>query len=459
MTQQVRQRYGNNRKATWALALAMVAAIAAVVIPIATGAPDKTYTMLSPSSGAVTPPAPTSGNTASAQNLCVTSAYTSVKVVITNTAKNAPLGSANVTFPANVTVTGAAFVPGKEGWLIPYSGGNMVPIRQLSLATSASVTISVALTTGPTTSGPKAISAVVKQSNDFNDSGQNPDANIFSQPAPPTITVQGCTKIAGNVYQDTNGNGAKDGSETAFSSPRTVTLSNGATTTTDSNGNYKFYVGAGTYSVCATAGSNEAQTQPSGNTSCGTNPSIAGYQLAPTTEVQGVDFGITAGVTGACDVGLTSSETAGATYGVTMSGSNCSSKVAGQKLVFTTWKDGTGQYASLRPTVTGLPPCNTSTGQNCVTVIEQLTWNLPAGSDQKPLRYDDTFPYDDFITMAYCKVDPRNTSVNTPSEVLPGTSTSCLIESSQKLVNGTSGWYLQRLDAVYSPQDGGRQAT
>jgi hypothetical protein len=42
MTQQVRTRYRNHRKAAWGLALLLVAAIATVTIPLASGAPTKT---------------------------------------------------------------------------------------------------------------------------------------------------------------------------------------------------------------------------------------------------------------------------------------------------------------------------------------------------------------------------------------------------------------------------------
>ena len=45
MTQQVRKSYRNHRKRAWALALMAVVAVAAVVIPIASGAPDKTYSL------------------------------------------------------------------------------------------------------------------------------------------------------------------------------------------------------------------------------------------------------------------------------------------------------------------------------------------------------------------------------------------------------------------------------
>ena len=48
MTEHVRSNYRNHRKATWGFAIALMVAIAAVVIPIASGASDKTYTMLFP---------------------------------------------------------------------------------------------------------------------------------------------------------------------------------------------------------------------------------------------------------------------------------------------------------------------------------------------------------------------------------------------------------------------------
>ena len=86
MTEHVRRNYRNHRKATWGFAIALMVAIAAVVIPIASGAADKNYTMLFPSTGAVTPTPPASGSTTS-QTLCSGSDY-SVKVAITNTANS-----------------------------------------------------------------------------------------------------------------------------------------------------------------------------------------------------------------------------------------------------------------------------------------------------------------------------------------------------------------------------------
>ncbi len=188
MTEHVRKNYRNHRKATWGFAIALMVAIAAVVIPIASGA-GKTYTMLFPSTGAVTPAPPVSGNTTS-QTLCSGSNYT-VKVAITNTANTQQLGSADVTFPANVTLSSAASPAGSPtAWQISRSG-NVVSLRQLSLPKNGVVTITAALGTGGAATSAQAITARVKQSNDFSDSGSNPNANGFDNPTFPTIQRSG----------------------------------------------------------------------------------------------------------------------------------------------------------------------------------------------------------------------------------------------------------------------------
>src|SRR4029077_20993192 len=195
MTEHVRRNYRNHRKATWGFAIALMVAIAVVVIPIASGA-GKTYTMLF---GAVTPP-PVSGSTTS-QTLCLGSDYT-VKVAITNTTNSQQLGSADVTFPANVTLSSASSSTGASS-----RSGNVVSLRQLSLAKNGVVTITAVLTGGAATSA-QAITARVKQSNDFSDSGSNPNANGFDNPTFPTIAVQACTAtITGRVYHDRDQSG------------------------------------------------------------------------------------------------------------------------------------------------------------------------------------------------------------------------------------------------------------
>src|SRR5689334_16718980 len=205
MSEHVRKSYRNHRRATWGVVIALIVAVAAVVIPIASGAADKTYTLLFPSSGAVTPAPPASGSTAG-QTLCSNLDY-SVKVVITNTAKSVQLGSADVTFPANVTLSGANLPAGSPAaWQISRNG-NVVSLRQLSLPKGTTVTIVAALHSAGSASAAQSIIAKVKQSNDFNDSGG--DANTFSNPAFPTISVQLCNAtITGRVYHDRDQSGS-----------------------------------------------------------------------------------------------------------------------------------------------------------------------------------------------------------------------------------------------------------
>ena len=292
------------------------------------------------------------------------------------------------------------------------------------------------------------------------------DSSTFYVASYTTFCYKPVVKIEGNVYEDTNADGAKNGSEGAFATARTVTLDNGASTTTDSDGNYTFYVATGgTYTVCVTQNlSAEAQTQPSGNAApvgsdyCHSSPDVAGYRLTPTGDVANVDFGLTAGTTAECNVEQTSSATGGATYSATMQGTSC--KLGGEQMVFTTWADTTGHYASLHPTDTGLPTCHLDTGQDCTIVLEQLVWTIDAGSTPKLLRYDDP-PLGTFEDMPYCKVDPT-AGTFTPDEVLPQRAdssyhTSCLYSTTQKVIKPAAVWFVERTDKVYSAQDGQRQ--
>ena len=71
------------------------------------------------------------------------------------------------------------------------------------------VTITAALGTGGAATSAQAITARVKQSNDFSDSGSNPDANAFQNPTFPTMPLQVCTAtITGRVYHDRDQSGA-----------------------------------------------------------------------------------------------------------------------------------------------------------------------------------------------------------------------------------------------------------
>lgn len=102
---------------------------------------------------------------------------------------------------------------------------------------------------------------------------------VFSiQQQPPTYV------ISGNVFVDTNRNGAKDSGESNYSGV-TVTLSGTAskTTTTDASGNYSFTgLPGGSYTV--------ALTVPSGYAATTTNP--VNIILGPATQNTVVNFGI-----------------------------------------------------------------------------------------------------------------------------------------------------------------------
>ena len=449
MTHQVRKGYRNHRRATWvvALAVAVVAALVAVLPALGTGT-----SLIPPPSGLnVTPKKATAGpssfncatNTGGVPAGMSTFRVSSVPASATSATYNS---TSNPALPAGITIkitgvsgsnAGKFFSFETTGVRVFHVGvyGDDYEHAWYNYAT-------------PYPSGATADSGLHATKDD----------GYFTKARWTTFCYKPAVKIQGNVYQDTNSDGAKNGAESGLA--RTVSVLGGPSMTTGNDGNYTLYVApGGTYKVCVTATGSEAQTQPTGNTNCSANPGVAGYQFTPTQDVSGADFGLTGGVTGSCGSELTAPTTGGPTYGATVSGADCATKVAGQKLVFTTWSDGSGQFASLRPTSYSGPPCDVGANTNCLTVLEQLTWNLPAGSDPKLLKYDDTLPYNDFITMPFCKVDPR-TGTFAPADVLPPLGgayhTSCLIESTQEVVNGT-GWHVERVDAVYSAVDGGRQ--
>src|SRR5262245_16853116 len=81
MTPHVRTGYQRHRTTTWALALGLIALVAAVVIPLASGGPGKTYTL--------------------DVNPLTVCAGASTAVTLTNTARTQTLGSAEIYFPAN----------------------------------------------------------------------------------------------------------------------------------------------------------------------------------------------------------------------------------------------------------------------------------------------------------------------------------------------------------------------
>jgi hypothetical protein len=172
MTQHLRTSYRRHRKGTWGVALGAVALLAAVVIPLASGGSGKTYSL--------------------GVNPLTVCAGGSTTVTLTNTARTQTLGSAEIYFPPNSVSsasrgntplqvrTGAGLYPGS--WDI------IGPVNNLGLAFGQPLNINVTL---KSTATGGQVRAVVKQSNQFNDSAGT--ANLFDiPPSWPQLTVGTC---------------------------------------------------------------------------------------------------------------------------------------------------------------------------------------------------------------------------------------------------------------------------
>lgn len=182
MTQQVRKSYRNHRKSTWALVLAVVAAIATVVIPFATGAPSKYYTL-----------------GASPEPTCSTPTLQTFTLTLSNKTRNQNLGSANITAPEYIDlVDGSAEITGSAGTAtvnVPDSFGdedNTIRLRNLTLPTSSSAAIIEVDAYVEVGSG-ETWTSIAKQSNNFADSGPG---NLFAPQTAgagsPSATVTAC---------------------------------------------------------------------------------------------------------------------------------------------------------------------------------------------------------------------------------------------------------------------------
>jgi hypothetical protein len=492
MTQQVSKGYRNHRRATWAIVLGVLVAVGLAIVLPATGATGDPISPTAWPSGVT----PTVVNVGGSNFNCSTNTGGQASGMSTFQISNPPQSRTTVTYDS--TNTASMSTPLPNGVTFTISGLNgQAKGKYFAFTVSGARVFHVGVKGGSDSawynyysgdpSYPNGVSGDgATLSNDNAHPGDYPyptsstglhatkkDATNLYVASYTTFCYKPVVKIEGNVYEDTNGDGAKNGSESAFATTRTVTLDNGASTTTDSNGNYTFYVAAGgTYTVCVNQNlSSEAQTQPSGSTApvgsdyCHTDPDVAGYRLTPTADVSNISFGLTAGTTGVCNRQQTSTATGGATYSVTLQGSSC--KLGGQQLVFNTWSDSGAHFASLHPTSTGLPACVVSTGANCNIVLEQITWTLDAGSTPKPLKYSDAIPPPPLASwedMPYCKVNPESGTF-TPAQILPQRAdssyhTSCLYKSTQtvKSNGGSTVWYVEKIDNVYSAQDGNRAA-
>lgn len=106
-----------------------------------------------------------------------------IVLTITNTSTQASLGSANVTVPPGLTLTGAAVVPGTVT-----TSGDQIRLRDLDLARneSAVVTIGARVECGPNHAS-YTWGFLTKQANDFNGT----PGNDLVQSAPVTSTIDG----------------------------------------------------------------------------------------------------------------------------------------------------------------------------------------------------------------------------------------------------------------------------
>lgn len=473
MTNHVRTGYRRHRRATWALAVALAAAVAIVVIPLATGqsSAGKYYRLtLTPSS------------------VCPDNGTATTKLRLTNTASSQSLGSADVHFPPGTVkaVTSPATV--RKNTTTTTSGGSkdIVTFRKLGLSPGNFREVTVSFNAGSFTA---LVDAVAKQSNNFSDAGGS--ANLFAlDPAQgtfPTLRVGPCVSISGRVFHDRNADNTYTTGDGAFLNsdiPKAWTVrlyardvgasSYGPPLTTTSDGNDGTYSFAGLaagrdYKVCVVASGADASTpwglqNPTGNTQCAPvftgGDDSAGHLLGNlTSAATGKDF---VAVPATAPIGPGGSSTAGGYEVVVASNSTKDT----QRYTHETWVDSQGRtnfrFALIVPT-----PCSESPPAPNLFLLETLSADIDLGTfqtdppSQAVLRYDDCPPFEDgdLEAMPYCSKDPRGASWASNQElettgVLPGSHTSCIAEASQKVIPGGK---LQIRYIVYSAFDGGRQ--
>ena len=495
MTKQLERAYRNNRRRSWLLIIAVVA-LAAVMVPIASGASEKTYTLLFPSSGATNPAAkPTASSpTTTNQTLCAGTAY-SVTVTLKNTARTVSLGSAEIMFPSSVTLSGTpTIVSDSIGYALPAAAratmstlsANTVSLRELSLPKGKQVKLTVSLTASAiavSAAGSIAFDARVKQSNDFNDTGGS--ANTFEKAVMPTITVETCVAtIKGQIWNDSNESGApkddfeslqRDGFSVALyqkgASSYTTPVA-GVTLEYDANGYTFSNVPTGKdYVVCETAPLNTTWKQTTGEDLSSLSlrsPCSAllpkGWAFNLTENVTLKDFGNANTVE--IDCGIEASlrpppvVTAQTRYTVRVSGDTCKNGV----FVLEAYApDATQRVANFHPVVGG-----TTTK---IDLIEKMEWSFDGEAQPDPagrsLKYDDNpDAAPGLLPMLYCLKDPRANasgvvpdpwSLVTTDGVLPPDATSCLITSTEKAaVSVTDPRQFRREDWIFSSVDGYR---
>ncbi len=505
MTKQIERAYRSNRRRSWLLIAAVVALAAAIAIPIASGAAEKTYTL---GFDTTSPPTP-----AQTKTVCAAAA-TRVDVFLTNTARSVSLGSALVTFPSGATVEIASkSVGGSVSTVSPSGlGTREVLLQSLGLGRGDYVKLVVKVPSSGSSGGP--ITAIVKQSSNFNDAASN-TSNLFSNPggAPPiwsTLHWAPCGTISGTIWNDQNENGGKDG----FENPQTTgsatsswsvklyqkpiggsySLFSASLTYGGVNGSYTFSnVPFGPdYLVCEVAPSGTTWTQtesatvpgaPATASQCGSDLP-KGWTFASFAANATGDFGNAVTVSVTCDATANGNPTFSVQVG---SGTNCKLGNSTANYVYEKWTEGTTQVAAFHPVnpSSGCVLTSTSTTPNvCTYFVQRVTWTF--ATTEQPDRANRSLKYDDVPgptplstivgysvePMLYCKKDPRiagsdlalqanlgspatvNSTVlpvNSPVRVDKDLETSCLITSTETAkTNGT----IERVDYVFTAVDG-----
>jgi hypothetical protein len=193
MTQHVRAGYRRHRKGTWGLALFLVLAAAAAVIPLANGARPPTYTFTGDAGD------------------CAGTTSTSFDVVLANTSASPQnLGSADLYAPSIISVTSASIASGGGSTAtIAFStypnavtpdpndptstGRSLISLRNLTVAPGSSVTVHVAASVNVTGAATGYWYSVVKQANQFNPGTFDTSNNFSLQGSNPKFTVAACT--------------------------------------------------------------------------------------------------------------------------------------------------------------------------------------------------------------------------------------------------------------------------
>jgi hypothetical protein len=428
MTHHVRSAYRRHRKRTWGVALLAVLALSAIAIPIALGNSDKYYTL-------------TLGDGSGAKTLCLDDTV-AITLKLSNKATTQTLGSADVTFPSVVDVQ-ISPAPTTSAGTISVSG-NKVSLRNLSLPSKTGVVTFTVTVSADALGSNKQITAVVKQSNNFNDTGGS--ANLFSlKPGTslPKLTVQGCYgTIGGTIWNDSNEDG-QIGSDAV--EPRQgfrVNLYKKVGTdyvfvkyaTADGSGVYTIpqVLLNKDYLVCEQpTGGPWSQTAPGASTPpcTATDEEPNGHAFSFTTSVTGKDFGNVPAVEPKCGSTFSGTALVGTfEYTAQLSLPDGVEACKSDDLVMFTYKSGSTLVATLHPEGAG--------GGTKFPVVERIRWT-GLGIDQNAvtLYYDDVAPYDgaDKRLMVQCTSDPRDGTEfglgPNPSSVLTDDHTSCLIKA------------------------------